>query len=389
MAVSPMAFWRRIHSTEAVYIKVLSNITAMLLAAALSVCCAPFAAPSVAFADEVSDAQNALDSAEAQLQQISAEHEALVAQADALQAQIDDAIQGVLDAQSSVQEGRLKLGTYASQEYKMGGLSLVQVLLDSQNIADLINNMRYFEAIQQEQAREIEQQKQREEAFNEALDDLNEKKDSQQKAIADAASKEKEATQVVASATAKLSDAQAAAEAARLAELQRQAEALQAQQDAEEEASSADDSSGGNADSGSSDSGSNANTNSGSNENNSGNSGSDSSSDTTDDSGWTTGLASAYGAESDGTLGGRTANGSIVTETSMGVAIPLAWNKRYLLGRTVEISYGGRTVLATINDLGGMGGGSRSLDLQPGVWRAFGASSCFDWGVRTVSYRIL
>lgn len=384
-----MALWRRIHSTEAVYIKVLSNITAMLLAAALSVCCAPFAAPSVAFADEVSDAQNALDSAEAQLQQISAEHEALVAQADALQAQIDDAIQGVLDAQSSVQEGRLKLGTYASQEYKMGGLSLVQVLLDSQNIADLINNMRYFEAIQQEQAREIEQQKQREEAFNEALDDLNEKKDSQQKAIADAASKEKEATQVVASATAKLSDAQAAAEAARLAELQRQAEALQAQQDAEEEASSADDSSGGNADSGSSDSGSNANTNSGSNENNSGNSGSDSSSDTTDDSGWTTGLASAYGAESDGTLGGRTANGSIVTETSMGVAIPLAWNKRYLLGRTVEISYGGRTVLATINDLGGMGGGSRSLDLQPGVWRAFGASSCFDWGVRTVSYRIL
>ena len=361
----------------------------MLLAAALSVCCAPFAAPSVAFADEVSDAQSALDSAEAQLQQISAEHEALVAQADALQVQIDEAIQGVLDAQSSVQEGRLKLGTYASQEYKMGGLSLVQVLLDSQNIADLINNMRYFEAIQQEQAREIEQQKQREEAFNEALDDLNEKKDSQQKAIADAASKEKEATQVVASATAKLSDAQAAAEAARLAELQRQAEALQAQQDAEEEASSADDSSGGNADSGSSDSGSNANTNSGSNENNSGNSGSDSSSDTTDDSGWTTGLASAYGAESDGTLGGRTANGSIVTETSMGVAIPLAWNKRYLLGRTVEISYGGRTVLATINDLGGMGGGSRSLDLQPGVWRAFGASSCFDWGVRTVSYRIL
>ena len=384
-----MALWRRIHSTEAVYIKVLSNITAMLLAAALSVCCAPFAAPSVAFADEVSDAQNALDSAEAQLQQISAEHEALVAQADALQVQIDEAIQGVLDAQSSVQEGRLKLGTYASQEYKMGGLSLVQVLLDSQNIADLINNMRYFEAIQQEQAREIEQQKQREEAFNEALDDLNEKKDSQQKAIADAASKEKEATQVVASATAKLSDAQAAAEAARLAELQRQAEALQAQQDAEEEASSADDSSGGNADSGSSDSGSIANTNSGRNENNSGNSGSDSSSDTTDDSGWTTGLASAYGAESDGTLGGRTANGSIVTETSMGVAIPLAWNKRYLLGRTVEISYGGRTVLATINDLGGMGGGSRSLDLQPGVWRAFGASSCFDWGVRTVSYRIL
>ena len=74
----------------------------------------------------------------------------------------------------------------------------------------------------------------------------------------------------------------------------------------------------------------------------------------------------------------------------MGVAIPLSWpNARSYLGRQVEISYGGMTVIATVNDLGGMGGGSRSLDLQPGVWKALGASSCLDWGVRTVSYRFL
>ena len=36
-----------------------------------------------------------------------------------------------------------------------------------------------------------------------------------------------------------------------------------------------------------------------------------------------------------------------------------------------------------------MGGGSRVLDLQPGVWKAFGFSSCNDWGLRTVSYRFL
>ena len=53
------------------------------------------------------------------------------------------------------------------------------------------------------------------------------------------------------------------------------------------------------------------------------------------------------------------------------------------------ISYDGMTVYAVINDCGGMGGGSRSLDLQPGVWKAFGYSSCDDWGLRTVSYRIL
>ena len=55
----------------------------------------------------------------------------------------------------------------------------------------------------------------------------------------------------------------------------------------------------------------------------------------------------------------------------------------------VQISYDGMTVYAVINDCGGMGGGSRSLDLQPGVWKAFGYSSCDDWGLRTVSYRIL
>ena len=45
-------------------------------------------------------------------------------------------------------------------------------------------------------------------------------------------------------------------------------------------------------------------------------------------------------------------------------------------------------MVATVNDCGGFGG-SRVLDLQPGVWSALGASSCEDWGVRTVSYRFL
>lgn len=105
--------------------------------------------------------------------------------------------------------------------------------------------------------------------------------------------------------------------------------------------------------------------------------------------GWTSGKASAYGGYTDPGCGTITANGSRVTESSMGVAIPLAWGRRDLLGHKVEIRYNGKTVTATINDLGGMGGGSRHLDLQPGVWRAFGFSSCNGWGVRTVQYRIL
>ena len=108
--------------------------------------------------------------------------------------------------------------------------------------------------------------------------------------------------------------------------------------------------------------------------------------------GWKTGIASAYGGSTDPYTPnpGTTATGDVCDDYSMGVAIPMAWpNFSSYFGRTVQISYDGMTVYAVINDCGGMGGGSRSLDLQPGVWKAFGYSSCDDWGLRTVSYRIL
>ena len=108
--------------------------------------------------------------------------------------------------------------------------------------------------------------------------------------------------------------------------------------------------------------------------------------------GWKTGVASAYGGSSDASTPnpGTTATGAICNDSSMGVAVPMSWpNYRSYLGRAVEIKYGGRTVIATVNDCGSMGGGSRALDLQPGVFKAFGFSTCQAWGVRTVSYRFL
>ena len=45
--------------------------------------------------------------------------------------------------------------------------------------------------------------------------------------------------------------------------------------------------------------------------------------------------------------------------------------------------------MATVVDCGDMAGGSRALDLQPGVFKALGFKSCNDWGVREVSYRFL
>ena len=367
----------------------------MLLAGVLSAGSLTFACATPAYADEVSDAQNALSAAEARMSQIASEHEALVKQAEELQEQIDEATQGVMDAQAAAQAGRDKLGIYATQEYKTGGISLIKVLLESQSISDLVNNMQYFDAIQEDQARQIAEQKQLEATFNEALDDLNKKKDEQVKAISDAEAKQTEAQQVVAQATAHLSDAQASAEAARLAELQKQAEALKAQQEAQSqtEQSSAEESTG--AAEKAEESGNSAASNSGnqsssgsSNSSNSSSSNNSNSSNTS--SGWQSGVVSAYGSTSDGTLGAHTATGAIVSESSMGVAVPMSMpNYRSYFGRSVEISYGGRTVVAVVNDCGGLGGGSRALDLQPGVWKALGASSCFDWGVRTVSYRFL
>ena len=367
----------------------------MLLAGVLSAGSLTFACATPAYADEVSDAQNALSAAEARMSQIASEHEALVKQAEELQDQIDEATQGVMDAQAAAQAGRNKLGVYATQEYKTGGISLIKVLLESQSISDLVNNMQYFDAIQEDQARQIAEQKQLEATFNDALDDLNKKKDEQVKAISDAEAKQTEAQQVVAQATAHLSDAQAAAEAARLAELQKQAEALKAQQEAQSqtEQSSAEESTGAAEkaeESGNSAASNSGNQSSSGSSNNSNSSSSNNSNSSNTSSGWQSGVVSAYGSTSDGTLGAHTATGAIVSESSMGVAVPMSMpNYRSYFGRSVEISYGGRTVVAVVNDCGGLGGGSRALDLQPGVWKALGASSCFDWGVRTVSYRFL
>lgn len=108
--------------------------------------------------------------------------------------------------------------------------------------------------------------------------------------------------------------------------------------------------------------------------------------------GWRTGVASAYGGWSDPSTGAvcSTATGAVCDDWSMGVAVPMAWSDyRSYFNRTIEISYNGQSVIATVNDCGYMGAGSRSLDLQPGVFKAFGFSTCDDWGLRTVSYRFL
>ena len=94
---------------------------------------------------------------------------------------------------------------------------------------------------------------------------------------------------------------------------------------------------------------------------------------------WKTGVASYYGI-GDGFMGSTTANGETVTETSMGIAmldVPF--------GTRVEIRYGGRSVIAYVNDRGPYAHG-RVIDMQPAVARALNFLSV---GVGTVQYRFL
>ena len=106
---------------------------------------------------------------------------------------------------------------------------------------------------------------------------------------------------------------------------------------------------------------------------------------------WQTGLASAYGGESDKMTKNpaKTATGTICDDWSVGVAVPMTWDTSQYYGRYVEISYDGRSIIAPVVDCGDMDGGRRALDLQPGVFKAFGCYTCDDWGVREVLYRFL
>ncbi len=361
--------------------KALRAPVAALLVASMAL---PFAAPHQAQADELSDAQATLSAASAELDSINKEYDSLQSQLSSLESQISDTTNKVTEAQQLMLEGRNNLSAAIESQYKSdGSLSLVNIVLSSQSISDFTKNLTYYTSIQRDQAERVAEQKQLRDTFANALEQLDAQRDEQQQLLDAADAKKAEAEKVVSEASAKVSSIQEAQ--AQLAALQAQAAAMQQQ----EQQAAAEESASWNTNT---DRTPSASTNSGSSSSGGSSSGSGSSAVTDSSTGWKTGVASAYGGSSDsGTPNpGTTATGAVCNDSSMGVAVPMAWpNYRQYLGRAVEIKYGGRTVVATINDCGYMGGGSRSLDLQPGVFKALGFSTCQAWGLRTVSYRIL
>ena len=355
--------------------------------------------PVKAWAISVEEAQAQLANAETRMAEIQVEYQQILEDLDQTQKDIDEYLALAVAAQQELQEGRIRLGEMATMEYKTGGVGLVDVILSSESIPELISNINYLRRFEEMQAQEIEAQRQRQEEFELRVAELDAAKDQQLELLAQAEEKVKEAEALVEECTVALEAAEIeAAEAARLKALQEEADRA-----AEEAANAAQNVGGGSsstltpADPGTSEPTEEPTTQDPSTENpstedpdNGGGSTTEPEQPADPQGTWYTGTASAYGTKSDGALGSYTATGALVTEDSMGVAIPMSWaNYRSYFGRTVEIKYGGMTVFATINDCGYMGGGSRSLDLQPGVWRAFGCSTAYGWGLRTVQYRIL
>lgn len=352
------------------------KLIACVLACALLLFC-PVLPQSSASAVTVSEARAVLDSAEAQMQSITAECDALNAEIQELQTRIDETVAQAMVAQEAVIAGRQKLSDTAVYDYREGmAESMLELVLGSGNFEDLLRNIEYVSQLMEFHAEEVQAQKARKAELDAISAELDEQKQAQEEALAELEEKRAEAERVVASAAQQLANAEAA-EAARLAALQAAAQQMQQNQNQGSGPEVSED----------------ANTTGrqdavpdgtpvvggGNNENTSGGT-------------WYTGIASAYGGSSDPYTPnpGTTATGALCDDNSMGVAVPMSMpNYRSYFGRTVEIRYNGMTVYAVVNDCGYMGNGSRVLDLQPGVFKAFGYSNCYAWGLRTVSYRFL
>lgn len=361
------------------------------LALALSMALPATGAVREAHADELSDAQATLSQASAELDSLNKEYDALQAQLSGLDSQISETTQKVQDAQQKMLEGRETLSDSILSQYKGdGSLSLVNIVLSSEDISEFTKNLTYYSSIQEDQAQKVAEQEQLRDTFSSALNELDTQRDEQQKLIDEAEQKKSQAEKVVSDASSKVSSIKEEQAQAQLAALQAQAAEMQKKEEAKQQASSNASQPNSNWNT-NTDRNPSANTDSSSSNNSSNNNSSNSNSGSVS-AGWKTGAASAYGGSSDASTPnpGTTATGAICNDSSMGVAVPMSWpNYRSYLGRAVEIKYGGKTVIATVNDCGYMGGGSRALDLQPGVFKAFGFSTCQAWGVRTVSYRFL
>ena len=302
------------------------------------------AMPGVARATSLSGLQGRIDES-------NEAYNTAVAHATELQDQIDanEARLAQIEEELPAKKDAAAKSLRVSYKMQAGSGDLIQLLLSSEDFNEVISTLQYLEKITSHN--------------NAAVEDLAQATDELEQVQSALASQKAQVDSEVQSALASLTEANDARdqyEAQMAAQQAAQVRQAAAQQQATEQQGASS------SDSAKSDSSANQ--------------------DVETDGEWMCGLASAYDVDNN-TGGTATASGAILTSDSVTVAVPAS--QYYLLGRTVEIRYGGKTITATVTDTGGFASYGRVLDLAGGCWKAFGFSSCYDWGVRAVQYRFL
>ena len=302
---------------------------------------------------------------------------------DAQAAEIAEEILSIEQDRMPAQQERAARAARDLYKEQAGGANIIAKLLSTGSISDFFAMNKYLTAIQDEQVGALED-------LNRLDDDLNAKLDEMSRAKDDAEAAQGQASDALArakAAAAKIqqkADAENAAEAEAARQAAAKAAALAAQESAGWKGSTGTGAT--ESETPAAGQGEASQTPSGGSQGDQSDTGSDGQSGSTGGAsgstaqgGWKSGKASYYGI-GDGFLGGTTASGAPVTETSMGVAM-----LNVPLGTRVEIRFRGRTVVAVVNDRGPYAHG-RVIDMQPAVARALDFVSV---GVGTVEYRFL
>ena len=331
-------------------------VLAVVTSVVLSTCCVLALPAHIAHATSVDELQTKVDEA-------AMAYDEATAKVNELQTKIDESQAKIDEVTALLPEQRDRAAVSMSSKMQQDTPGLVSLLLSAKDFSDFLTTYQYISAIQRSNSDDLNELVNMENELTSAQQTLaaaKEEADNQQRQAQEAMNQAQAALDQL---NAQIS-AQAAAEAAAR-------ENANTQQNQTPETGSSNTSNGN----------SNAGTDTGKSD-----PGATDGSEVETDGEWMIGYASAYSV-ADNTGGNATASGDILTDDSMTVAVPLS--QRYLLGRTVQIRYGGRTITATVNDVGGFAQHGRVLDLAGGCWKAFGCSSPYEWGVRAVQYRFL
>ncbi len=287
-----------------------------------------------AYGADVSSATADVENAKNTLNQIEQEYNSAKEATDNIESQLSSATNQAYESQNEIIKEQEKLSSIAKAKYVNNAqLEFVLLLFNSTSFDELVKNIDYANTLMQYHVDMSNAQKQRKANFESQINELQNLNKSYQASLSSLKDKQNQAQSLLKEAQDKLD----AAQIAKSQEIAQNPIAPSVPEGGE----------------------------------------------------WRGGEASAYGGSSDPGSGSRTASGDAITDSSMGVAIPMSWqNYRGYFGRNIIIRYRSNTVIAKINDCGSFGGG-RALDLQPGVFKAFGASTCSEWGARYVEYQIL